>query len=253
MLKLPTLTLATFTALIIISPDAVRAAAINNGDFATGDFSGWTTTGQATVQDGQAVLETCYFESLGGGCNEDIRLTNDDGLPIDYEWLHEFLPALPNNLNIKEGSAIKQEIMANAGDTLTFSWNFLTNEEPSVDYNDFAFFTVGNSFEILANTESGNLNSDPLSGFNKSTGYQTRTYTIPTTGPYTLGFGVVDVGPDDLGFYINSALRVDNVQIKSPDAVPEPSTILGTLTAIGFGIKLKRRRANKENKDENCD
>jgi hypothetical protein len=232
MLKLPTL-LATVAGLTIISPDAVRAVTINNGDFATGNFSGWTTTGQATVQDGQAVLETCYFESLGGGCNEDIRLTT-----FDDDELRNFLAALPNNLNIKEGSAIKQEIMANAGDTLTFSWNFLTNEEPSVDYNDFAFFTVGNYFEILANTESGNLNSDPLFGFNKSTGYQnqTPTYTIPTTGTYTLGFGVVDVGPDDLGFSINSALRVDNVQIKSPAAVPEPSTILGTLTAIGFGI-----------------
>jgi hypothetical protein len=243
MLKSPTLTLATVAALIIISPAPVRAAAINNGDFATGDFSGWTTTGQATVQDGQALLETCYFEILGGGCNEDIRLTT-------FDKLQDFLTALPNNLNIKEGSAIKQEIMANAGDTLTFSWNFLTNEQPSVDYNDFAFFTVGNSFEILANTLSGNLSSDPLFGFNQSTGYQTGTYTIPMTGTYTLGFGVVDVGPDDLGFYINSALRVDNVQIK---AVPEPSTILGTLTAIGFAIKLKGRRAEKENKDKNCD
>jgi hypothetical protein len=91
MFKLPTLTLATIAGLIIIFPDVVRAVTINNGDFATGNFSGWTTTGQATVQDGQAVLESCYFEILGGGCNEDTRLTT-------FDELRNFLAALPNNL-----------------------------------------------------------------------------------------------------------------------------------------------------------
>jgi hypothetical protein len=44
-----------------------------------------------------------------------------------------------------EGSAIKQTFTANAGQTLSFSWNFLTNESVGNDanpnFNDFAFAT----------------------------------------------------------------------------------------------------------------
>jgi hypothetical protein len=259
MFKLPALTLITFASLIIINPSAVRAFGVTNGDFDT-DLSGWNTTGQTTVQNGQAFLETCYFDDAGGGCletcyfddagggcNEDInRLT-------DFPGLKEFLATLPNDLNIKEGSAIKQEITVNAGEVLTFSWNFLTNEAPSDEYNDFAFFTLGDHFQILADTQSSDLSDDFFSGFNKSTGLKTFSYTISTTGQYTLGFGVVDVGPDDSGFAINSALQIDSIRGAASTPVPEPSTILGTLTALGFGAKLKRKFSQKLKKDKDKD
>ena len=123
MFKLPALTLVTVASLTLINPGAARALDVTNRDFDI-DLSGWETTGQTRGLDSQAFLETCYFDDAGGGCNEDIRLT-------DFTELQAFLATLPNNLNIKEGSAIKQEITANAGEILTFSWNFLTNEEPS--------------------------------------------------------------------------------------------------------------------------
>jgi hypothetical protein len=40
-----------------------------------------------------------------------------------------------------------------------------------------------------------------------------------------------------------SALLVDNVQIQS-SAVPEPMTILGALTALGFGAVFRTKRNN---------
>jgi hypothetical protein len=230
-----TLTLVAIAIFTIINPSVVRALDITNGDFDT-DFSGWMTTGQTRVLDSQAFLETCYFDAAGGGCNEDIRLT-------DFTGLQAFLSTIPNNLNIKEGSAIKQEITASAGEILTFSWNFLTNEELSEDYNDFAFFTLGDHFEILADTQSNDLSDDFFSGFNRSTGVKTFSYTIPTTGTYTLGFGVVDVGPDsdpDGAVLFNSALQVDSIRGLASTPVPEPYTILGILTAFSFGAKLKR-------------
>lgn len=241
MFKLPALTLITFASLTLSNPSAVRAFGVTNGDFDT-DLSGWETTGQTTVQNGQALLETCYFDAAGGGCDEDTTLT-------DLPGLQAFLAALPNNLNIKEGSAIKQEITAKAGEILTFSWNFLTNEDPSDEYNDFAFFTLGGHFEILAEARSSDLNQEDYLGFGRSTGVKTFSYTIPTTGRYTLGFGVVDVGPDDSGFAINSALQVDSIRGAASTPVPEPSTILGTLTALGFGAKLKRKFSRQSKKD----
>jgi hypothetical protein len=240
MFKLPALTLVAIASLAIINPSAVRAFDITNGDFDT-DFSGWETTGQTRVLDSQAFLETCYFDAAGGGCNEDIRLT-------DFTGLQAFLATLPNDLNIKEGSAIKQEITANAGDILTFSWNFLTDEEPSDEYNDFAFFTLGNYFQILADTQSNDLGDDFFSGFNRSTGLKTFSYTLPTTGTYILGFGVVDVGPDDSSFAINSALQVDNIRGAASTPVPEPLTILGSLTAIGFGAIFKTKPSRNQSK-----
>jgi hypothetical protein len=248
MFKLPALTLVTFASLTLVNPSAVSALDITNGDLDT-DLSGWDTTGQTTVQNSQAFLETCYFDDAGGGCNEDIRLT-------DFPGLQAFLATLLNDLNIKEGSAIKQEITANAGEVLTFSWNFLTNEEPSEDYNDFAFFTLGDHFQILADTQSSDLGDDFFSGFNKSTGLKTFSYTIPTTGTYTLGFGVVDVGPEsdpDGAVLFNSALQIDTIQEKVSTPVPEPSTILGILTALGFGAKLKRKGSQKSKKDKDKD
>jgi hypothetical protein len=240
MFKLPALTLVTVASLTIINSSAVRALDITNGDFDI-DFSGWETTGQTRVLDSQAFLETCYFDTTGGGCNEDTRLT-------DFTELQAFLATLPNNLNIKEGSAIKQEITANAGEVLTFSWNFLTDEEPSEDYNDFAFFTLGTHFQVLADTQSSDLSDDFFSGFNRSTGLKTFSYTIPTTGTYTLGFGVVDVGPEsdpDGAVLFNSALQVDSIRGAASTSVPEPSTILGILTVFGFGAKLKHKGSQK--------
>ncbi|MCZ8226538.1 MAG: PEP-CTERM sorting domain-containing protein, partial [Microcystis sp. LE19-84.1B] len=80
------------------------------------------------------MLQTCVFV---GACDDNQPLTNASNL-------QSFLSLSGNqlsNLFVTEGSAIKQTITANAGDILSFSWNFLTDEDAAdVDYRDFAFF-----------------------------------------------------------------------------------------------------------------
>jgi len=71
----------------------------------------------------QALLQTCVFI---GACDDSQSLTNANDL-------ESFLGLSGNqlsNLYVTEGSAIKQSITANYGDTLSFSWNFLTDEVP---------------------------------------------------------------------------------------------------------------------------
>jgi hypothetical protein len=71
----------------------------------------------------QALLQTCVFI---GACDDNQPLANANDL-------ESFLGLSGNqlsNLSVVEGSAIKQSITANAGDTLSFSWNFLTDEVP---------------------------------------------------------------------------------------------------------------------------
>ncbi len=153
-----------------------------------------------------------------------------------------------------QGSAIKQTFTANAGQVLSFDWNFLTNEEtPSQFFNDFFFVNISSANNVsslskLAETASG-LTASPTSNypdtnkrFAKETGFKTFTYSLPTTGIYTLEIGVTNVG-DPYGV---SGVLIDNATV-STTSVPEPNSPLGILVfgSLGMGLVLKRQRQNK--------
>jgi hypothetical protein len=188
------------------------------------------------------------------------------------------------NGNATEGSAIKQTFSGTAGQTLTFDWNFLTNETTPASFNDFAFISLfpgGNS--TLADTNS----RFPLLGnnvsFNSETGFNTFSFSLPDDGDYTLGLGVVDVNDT----IVDSALLVDNVNLgtngsfetgdfsnwetignstiadssfgvdptdgtsqallsTAPAQVPEAETFLGSVLLLGVGALLKRRTQQSE-------
>jgi hypothetical protein len=122
---------------------------------------------------------------------------------------------------VVEGTAIKRTFTAQAGAVLSFDWNFLTNEVTSVDdpaalpspqTNDFVFVTIA-PLTLLADTFWTFVLS-PTS-FMSETGFETFTFILPTTGAYTLGIGVVDVG-DEKGL---SGVLIDNIQF-SPALSP---------------------------------
>ncbi|MCA2512491.1 MAG: PEP-CTERM sorting domain-containing protein, partial [Microcystis sp. M57BS1] len=117
----------------------------------------------------QAVLQTCFFIDA---CNDNQSLTNASNL-------QSFLSLSSNQLSnrfVTEGSAIKQTITANAGDILSFSCNFLTDEAAAdVDYRDFAFFTLNNTLYSLADTQSSFPINPSFSHLTKETGYQPYT------------------------------------------------------------------------------
>jgi len=224
-------TLASLVSLIslssILSTRPAQAAIINGG-FDTGDFSGWTTLGDVSVQASlQALLKT-----------ENV---NDN-----FAELEQFLGLAPGALDtlgngeVFEGSSIKQSFTANAGQVLTFDWNFLTDETASnPDFNDFAFLTINNSLSELADTFS--TFSTSQTPFARETGFKTFSYTIPTTGTYTLGIGVVDV--NDPG--TNSGLLVDNVVLSTISTpIPEPNTVFSLLAfgACSVGYRLLRKQ-----------
>jgi len=229
MFKISSLTLTTALALFLIPSQIVHAVTVN-GSFETGNFDNWTTTGQTSVEDSgfgvtptdgdkQAALQT---------------LQNSTGITaVEIETFLGLSTGTLTNQGATEGSAIKQIVMANAGDTLSFSWNFLTDQDPDPTYDDLAFFTLNNSL-----TKNTNIPNTPsFSVLAKETEYQSFSYTISSSGIYTLGFGIVDRGDTT----VNSALLVDNVQIQS-SAVPEPMTILGSFAALGFVARLNKKR-----------
>ena len=140
------------------------------------------------------------------------------GSVIDSD-LEEFLDLAPGSLDklvhgdATEGSFIKQTFTAEAGDVVSFDWNFLTNEAtPSKTFNDTAFLTVnGFTFE-LADTGSDFVHANHVDGFEEQTGTQNLEFSIAKAGTYTIGFGVVDVGDE----IVDSGLIIDNVAIEQP-------------------------------------
>lgn len=197
MFKYSPLALATTIGLVVTTTSSARAVTINGG-FESGNFTGWQTIGNTTIENQQALLTS-------------------NGVPLSD--LETFLGPLNLSLNslgngdVVRGTAIKQTFTALAGDVLTLDWNFLTNEREfgEASLNDFAFYTLSNSATELADTGYPNGTGSgfvaSLPPFSNQTGLRSASIPIPSSGTYTLALGVVDVDFAN----VNSGLVVDNV------------------------------------------
>jgi len=238
MKSLSALALGTACSISLSAIAAVQPASAQlvNGGFETGNFTGWATTGNASIQ------TSAFGSGPTEGTFEALLSTGDPTVP-DFS-LEVFLGLAPGSLdnlgngNATAGSAIRQTFLAEAGDILTFDWNFLTNEGTPSFFNDFSFVSLAVLSELGDTTFPIFMNS--LTPFNQETGFQTFSFTIPTTGTYTLGFGATDVADN----VVESGLLVDNVKLTP---VPEPTSTLGVLAfgAFGGGSLLKRKRQQK--------
>jgi Ca2+-binding RTX toxin-like protein len=147
---------------------------------------------------------------------------------------------------LRTGSALKlNPITVQAGDVVSFNWDFLTNEgTPNPFANDFAFFSITRSalvfdtsalvFELADTNSAFVLSPTP---FNEETGYQTFEYKFTTAGTYTVAVGTVSVGDiNQVNDPTESGLLVDNLNIFSE--------ILGTpgndnLNGTGVSERIK--------------
>ena len=239
--SLKTFSLATGAvtlSLLNASPTLAQALTLGNGGFELGNFDGWETLGIASIEDSN-------FNSGPPEGNFQALLQTDGSVePLDFE-LNEFL-GLPDDtlfdLNAVGGTAIKTEVTANAGDILSFQWNFLTDEVQQTPFqNDFVFFTIDDVLFQLTDVTTSIPDFIPSNTvFAAETGFQTESFTFPTTGTFVVGFGVVD--RDD--FTVKSGLLVDKVEV-----IPEPLTILGVATATGFGAFFKRQLSKKQRQE----
>ncbi|MEB3180625.1 MAG: hypothetical protein VKL59_16590 [Nostocaceae cyanobacterium] len=230
-------------------------AAMMNGSFENG-FTNWQTLGETSISSGQAFLSTAFEEVISvdsrgneirGGNAAPFSFISGIGEQSSLEGflgLSSFLGD-DNFTDAIEGSAIRQTFNGRAGQTLSFDWNFFTNEmvgdNADPNFNDFAFATLNfnsqNLFFRLADTTSQFFTGNSSADFDETTGFQKFSFTLPFDGEYTLGLGVVDVGEST----IISGLVVDNVQ-----AVPEASTTIGLLFlgSLGAVSVLKRSQKN---------
>ena len=235
--------LISFAALFGLESSA--QAIVLNGGFESGDFSDeWRSIGDART------VRSDFGVTPAGGEFQAL-ITSKSGSVFDTS-LESFLDLSGGSLDtlepegVIEGSAIKQTITVRAGDTLSFSWNFLSNEtlfdSDSKTYNDFAFVSIGDTVQTIVDTSE--LIGSSKTMFDTETGYRTFFYNFTEGGTYLLGIGVLDV--EDSNDFFPSGLLVDNVEIQT---VPEPTTILGSLVALGVGAFLTKQHSQDQNRD----
>ncbi len=143
----------------------------------------------------------------------------------------------------KEGSGILSDTFSVTGNsfTLSFNWNYLTNDGASSD--------TYSQIDVLADS-TGTIPPDVTnSTFDTVSGYNTYTSGLLPAGDYRIGYGVVDVDGVDR----SSALLVDNLYIT--EEIPfEFSPTLGLLIVGGMvaGDRILKRCKGKgvRGKDE---
>ncbi|MEH2406059.1 hypothetical protein [Nostoc sp.] len=222
-----TLSLKTFTF-----PRSSTNATLVNGSFETGNFTGWSTLGSTSI-------ETAIFGSDPTDGTSQAFLSTGGGTFND-SITEKFLGLKAGSLNnlgkgqVSKGSNIQQIFTGKAGDILSFDYNFLNDEILTpIIFPDFSFVSINSSsdsstsslLELADVTDATSKSS--LTEFAEETGFKTFSFKLPTTGTYTLGIGVINVG--DIAF--DSGLLIDNVKVTS---VPEPSFGLLEFSALAL-------------------
>jgi PEP-CTERM motif len=243
-----------FSAAALIAAGSAHAQsnAIQNGNFANGLIA-WTVEGDVSVEGSakRATLTTASLAyqddaPLAAGFNNNsgnaaIEFSQAPNLAgLDFTVLDAAADASGSAFTY-EGSAIRQNFFARAGDVLTvrFDWAFLSADTANAD---FGFVAINNTVVNFVNATSAPL----ASTFNGTFGDLSNvtwnwttvdyTFTATTTGTVTLALGVVDVNATDG----TSELRVDNINVS---AVPEPETWGLALAGLLIAGVAARRRA----------
>ena len=239
---------AVLTGVLLVSIFGIARAALVEG-FESGTFSG----SEATI--GDASIKTSYFSINAAEGTHQLLLTNINNTHDGPSYTNQSGSDAVSNASlatffgvssslIRDGIATSQEGSGftislgtlTAGTTITFNYDFLTDEIPPGQHNDFAFYTLTGKSGVTVVADTNSLLLQPTTNgsnpFALETGYQPFVINITTTGTYTLGLGVSDATTTDNP----SGFLVDNLQV----IVPEPSTVgLGMAGAVLL-IALRR-------------
>lgn len=218
------------------SGGAAKAAEIVNGSFETGDFTGWITND----------LTDPFFPLQV----DDAGVTPGFGLfssaPTDGKFaaLHGFDGNGPGIISLAQDVFIETGIT-----TLTFDFR------AGWDMQNFFGSSLDRLFEVNIETAGGGANllnenflTAEAGSINLDTGNLSGTLDLSAFAGQNVRVKFDSFIPED--FTGPAFFQLDNVALDNEPAtaVPEPATILGSATALGFGALLKRRNSKKQNK-----
>lgn len=173
-------------------PSAGNAMGITNGNFSSG-LNGWNSAGDVAVQSGVVIMTTASlgfqddFPEAAGAFNFSAHDAISSTVLESFSGLTA--GAFDSNDFPYEGSELKQTFSVNAGDKLSFDWNFFTNEAVNAS-PDFAFFSINGVSTQLASSANATIASVPYAF---STGKSTFSQTFTLAATLSLVFGVTGV------------------------------------------------------------
>ena len=189
------------------------AMAYEDGDLSQGNQTGGISTGYfaelaSSGSGNQSSIETFLGVALGG--------------------LSPLATSGSGHDNATNGSAMKTTLDVTAGDEISFSWAF--DADDYLSYNAFAFVTInGTPIELADISQVGSYGATSWASF---------TYTATSTGPLTIGFGVMNTGDDGVNSYLLvDQLRVNGVTVANGDFESGDFSnwqILGTVNPVTY-------------------
>ena len=193
---------------------AANAQSFVNGNFETGNLSGWTVTptsnGTTDVQDA-------------------VQYDIDAGGPLTTNFAGHFAVAEVNFDSTQQGILLTQYMTLSSGIQYTFDFDWAAQTTGS-NAEGGVFSLVVNGSAIVTQS-AGNIGATPI------VGHITALFTPTSTGSYVVGSSITRPwqSPGNLFQY------VDNFNVSSP--VPEPASLLViALGAAGFAVRRRTRK-----------
>lgn len=212
-------------------------------------FAGWSTAGDVSALDEHTLLLTTAYDATDDAGTSAVVGSGAIAAqqPRGVEELAGLaIGALDTTIDgvlhqAQEGSVISRTLWVSAGDTLSFRWQLLSNEDPLSGLPDLAFVTLGGQLIELG---SASIADQPGSaGFQHGSGWMTFTHTFTGTSSLALNnielaLGVVDRGDTST----SSALAIQGLAVTP---VPEPTTwgLMASGLMVCGGLAAARRRA----------
>jgi hypothetical protein len=219
----------------------IAASASNLGVGSAGNFA-LIITNASPNQDDDPDASPVGALNVSGQAPLSAAFDLDTALGLERPAIGSLLDLNPLT-QATEGSGISQRVDLLAGQTLSFTWRFLTADEPSVTTGigglDYGFLMIDGVKTVLGDYASASSGFGLLPGYLRGTAIQNYSFVAPESKSYLLAAGVVDV----TDFSYSSALLLDNFIVT---AIPEPSEIVLMIAGLFALSAVVRKQRNVE-------